>query len=318
MADIGVWSIAFTGGEPTLHPDFALLVNHARKRDLLVGIATHGLHLSEELLDQIPTEGVIISISLDDLHINSKSLLAEFNVVSNTLLRCRVKGFNVNIMTNTNRKNIDQLQDMVHWAEANSVSVRSVPFAPIGKRAKRNAKQLENVPADVYKAAKFWLQEAIWEHKYHEEVGLCVGVIFNYGLTMSYMTSRCASARYLCYMMADGTMYPCTMCAAEEIFAGGNYHDTNFADLWRSNWEIREMSWNNFKEACEGCPLNNELYYCSSRCPAMSHARNGNFNSCGASDFEKLSLVIRTSMMQSSQLMDVELGIPNYSPVVIT
>lgn len=38
MASMGVWAVAFTGGEPTLHAHFVDLVRHARQLDLLVGI----------------------------------------------------------------------------------------------------------------------------------------------------------------------------------------------------------------------------------------------------------------------------------------
>lgn len=304
FADMGVWAVAFTGGEPTLHPDFLDFVIHARERKLLVGIATHGLHLDDALLRQLPKDGVIISISMDDLHLVNKRDEFEFSTISSILLRCREHGFNANIMTNTNRKNIDQLDKIISWAEENSISLRSIPFSPIGDRAKQNAAELENIPEDVHKAARFWLKEVIWEHRYHEEVGLCVGMIFNYGLTLGYMTQRCSSGRFLAYVAADGTVYPCTMCAGEKIFAAGNVRTNGFTQLWRSEWEIRKYSWNNFKDTCESCPLNAEMYYCSSRCPAMSHARHGNYNSCGASDFEKVSLLVRTSLMQTSELQE--------------
>ncbi len=302
LADMGVWAIAITGGEPTLHPDFALFVQHARKRKLLVGIATHGLHLSDKLLAKLPKEGVIISISIDDLHVKSKNPESEFNIASEALLRCMEHGFHANIMTNTNRKNVDQLEKIISWGEVHDVSVRSVPFSPIGERAKKYAHELENIPEDVHKAAKFWLKEMAWEHQYHEKVGLCVGLIFNYGLTLAYMSRRCSSGRFLAYICADGTVYPCTMCAGEKILSPGNIKDKSFSDLWREEWPIRQRSWDDFKDTCEGCPLNNDSYYCSSRCPAMSHARSGNFNSCGASPFEKISLVIRTSMLESFEM----------------
>jgi radical SAM protein with 4Fe4S-binding SPASM domain len=289
LADMGVWAIAITGGEPTLHPDFALFVQHARKRGLLVGIATHGLHLTDALLKKLPTDGVIISISIDDLHVRNKNPESEFNIASNALLRCIEHGFHTNIMTNTNRKNVDQLEK-------------------IGERAKQFAHELENIPDDVHKAAKFWLKEMVWEHKYHEKVGLCVGLIFNYGLTLAYMSRRCSSGRFLAYICADGTIYPCTMCAGEKIFSPGSIKETPFSELWRQSWPIRQRSWDDFKDTCEGCPLNNESYYCSSRCPAMSHARHGNFNSCGSSPFEKLSLVIRTSMLESFELSQSEIN----------
>lgn len=315
MADMGVWAIAFTGGEPTMHPEFVSFVKHARSRNLLVGIATHGLTLSERILGQLPKHGTIISISVDDLHITDKSPKADFEAALKSFARSKKHGFPTNIMTNTNRRNIDHIKDMMTWAEAEGVSVRSVPFSPIGDRAKANAAQLENVVSDVDKAAEFWLSEVRWEHKYHEEVGLCVGQIFNYGLTMAYMSNRCSSARYLCYVCSDGTVYPCTMCAGEKIFAAGNVRDQDFAAFWRSDWEIRKNSWDNFKETCSDCPLNTENFYCSSRCPAMSHARHGDFISCGASEFEKVSLVVRTSMLQSSELNDSESIIESSSPL---
>ena len=301
LADMGVWAIAITGGEPTMHPGFVELVNHARSRDLLVGIATHGLFLSESLLRSIPTEGVIISVSLDDLHIADSKPGSDFRVASRALLRSRAMGFEVNIMTNTHRKNIDKLDELIAWARDNDISVRSVPFSPLG-RGKQNRAGLENGVEDVHKAARFWLQECEWEHAYHQRVGLCVGSIFNYGLSLAYMTRRCSSGRFLAYICADGTVYPCTMCAGEKVLAAGKIGERTFSQIWRSEWEIRRFSWDNFESACDGCILNKPDYYCASRCPAMSHARHGEYFQCGASDFEIASTVIRTAMLDGTEL----------------
>lgn len=298
MADMGVWAVAFTGGEPTLHPAFVELVNHACARGLLVGIATNGMFLTEELLDALPRKGVIISVSLDDLHIMGSNPDSDFNVASRSILRGQRMGFLTNIMTNTHRLNIDHVGEVMDWAERNGVSVRSVPFSPLG-RGKQNA-YLQNTPDDVEKAAQFWLKECEWEHQYHLKAGLCVGAIFNYGLSLAYMTQRCSSGRFLCYVCADGTVYPCTMCAGEEILSPGNVREGGFVALWRSKWDIRQYSWDNFKSTCNGCVINDPRYYCASRCPAMSHARNGKLFGCGASDFEILSTITRTAMLEKT------------------
>ncbi|MDX0871123.1 radical SAM protein [Sinorhizobium medicae] len=301
LADMGVWAVAITGGEPTLHSGFVELVRHARRRNLLVGIATHGLHLSEALLKELPTDGVIISVSIDDLHVANRKPDSEFRAAARALLLSREMGFEVNVMTNTHRKNIDKLEGLIRWAQEHDVSVRSVPFSPLG-RGKRHRRELENRIEDVEKAARFWLEECQWEHAYHERVGLCVGSIFNYGLSLAYMTRRCSSGRYLAYICSDGTVYPCTMCAGEQILSPGKVGERSFSDIWRSNWEIRQFSWDNFRATCEGCVLDNENYYCASRCPAMSHARHGKFFSCGASDFEIASTVVRTAMLNATDL----------------
>jgi radical SAM protein with 4Fe4S-binding SPASM domain len=301
LADMGVWAIAITGGEPTLHPDFVEIVRHARRRDLLVGIATNGMFLTNALLRALPKQGVIISVSLDDLHIGGSNPNSNFRLASKALLRAQAAGFQTNIMTNTHRKNIDKLEEMITWAEAHKISVRSVPFTPLG-RGKVAARELENTISDVHTAARFWLKECQWEHEYHREVGLCVGVIFNYGLSLAYMTQRCSSGRYVAYICADGTVYPCTMCAGEKILSPGNVRDRGFVNLWRSDWEIRRYSWANFAETCQGCVINRPEYYCASRCPAMSHARSGNLFDCGASEFEIASTLVRTAMLEASPL----------------
>lgn len=305
MAGMGVWGVAFTGGEPTLHPAFADLVRHARDLDLLVGIATHGMFLNEELLASLPRDGVIVSVSIDDLHVRRRGLDSPTEMAKEAILRAQEHGFLTNVMTNTHRLNIDKLPALIAWAEDNGISVRSVPFSPLGRGKQR--RDLENVAADVPTAAEFWVRECEWEHEYHSQAGLCVGSIFNYGLTLAYMTRRCASGRYLGYLAADGTMFPCTMCAGEQIFAAGSVAERPFAEVWREEWEIRRYSWENFAETCEGCPINDPRYYCAARCPAMSHARHDTYFDCGASEFEILSAIERTAMLEQAGTVD---GLP--------
>lgn len=301
MASMGVWAVTFTGGEPTMHPDFARFVQTARAHDLLVGIATNGMFLSDTLLEQLPRDGVIISISFDKLHIRRPyDPEADFQVASSAVRRCRAKGFITNIMTNTHKRNMDGLMPLLEWAHGIGVSVRSVPFSPVGRG--RAHPELENTPDDVRRLAEYWIKEKEWELNFHRTTGLCVGNIFDYGETLGYLTRRCPSGRYLCYIASDGTVYPCTSCAAEGILSPGNLKGRSFVDFWRSHWEIRDYSWNNFASTCDGCPINNPEYYCSSRCPAFSHARHGRYFACGASEFQIQSTIVRTAQLRGSPL----------------
>lgn len=307
LAEMGVWAVAVTGGEPTLHPDFVQLINRIHEKGMLVGIATNGTKLTSRMLDQLPQDGVIISISLDDQHLRSKHEDSDFDRATEAILLCQKMGFATNIMTNTHRLNIGKLDQIIGWGENNGVSVRSVPFSPLG-RGKAARERYENVVGDVAAVGQFWLHECQWEHEYHKKVGLCVGVIFNYGLSMAYMTKSCSSGRYLAYIAADGTIFPCTMCAGENILSPGKIAGRGFASIWRGNWEIRNYGWDNFS-SCSTCILSKGDYYCSSRCPAMSYARHGEMFECGASAFETASTVFRTALLESSKLAD-ETGQP--------
>lgn len=300
LADMGVWAVAFTGGEPTLHPAFVEIVHHARRRNLLVGIATNGTLLTDHLLKRLPVQGVIISVSIDDIHVGNGPHAFSSSQGREAILRAQAHGFLTNIMTNTHSKNIDALEDLIGWAEEYGVSIRSVPMSPIGRGKDRP--DLLSSKRDVEKLAQFWLRECELEHAYHREAGLCVGSIFNYGLSFAYMTRRCASGRYLCYVASDGTIFPCTMCAGEKIFASGSIRDHSFAEVWRSEWEIRKIKWDNFSDTCADCQINNDRYYCAGRCPALSHAKHNAFDHCGASEFEIQSMIARTALLEGTEI----------------
>lgn len=302
LAQMGVWAVTFTGGEPTLHPDFVDLVVHAHECGMLIGIATNGWLLTEQLLNSLPQDGVIISVSLDNLHtIGNQQANNNFEIATRAILKSQEKGFLTNLMVNTNRRNIDDLEMWLDWGEKHGVSIRNIHTYPLGRGKIEKELELINTPEYVNKAAHLWLREILMEHEYHKKSGLCVGALFNYGLTLGYLTRRCSSGRFLCYISADGTVYPCTNCAAENILSPGNIRENGFINLWRSDWEIRNYSWDNFKSTCKGCVLEDTTkYYCSSRCPAMSYARHGNYFNCGSSEFDINSNIIRTELLKNS------------------
>ncbi|MGB4363506.1 MAG: radical SAM protein, partial [Methanothermobacter tenebrarum] len=48
LADNGVTSVAFSGGEPSIHPNILDYISHARERGLYVAMATNGYILADE------------------------------------------------------------------------------------------------------------------------------------------------------------------------------------------------------------------------------------------------------------------------------
>jgi radical SAM protein with 4Fe4S-binding SPASM domain len=260
------------------------------------------------MLERLPRDGVIVSVSFDNLHIrNPRDPLSDFRVAKRAVLRSLEAGFNTNVMTNTHKLNMHQLDGLLDWAIEHRVSVRSVPFSPVGRG--HDHPELENTPEDVAFLAGFWVREKEWEHAFHRDVGLCVGSVFDYGETLGFMTRRCPSGRYLCYVASDGTVFPCTSCASEAILSPGSVRDGGLAALWASHWEIRDFNWDNFADTCEGCPINHADYYCSSRCPAFSYARHGRFFDCGASPFQIGSTIVRTSLLKGS-ILGADDGVP--------
>ena len=298
-AEMGVFSVVITGGEPSIHPDFLKIVHHAYNLGFTVAIASNGMPLSEKMLEQIPQDDVIISISLDGIHgAGAATGEDDFEAVSRKLLQIRSFGFNTSIMTTTTHDNVGDLQNFINFAIDNEISLRSVPFVPMGRG--KLYRELINQVADIEKAAQFWVAEEKWERIKDRELGLCSGKVFNFLITMVYTMRRCMSGRGLCYITSDGTVFPCSNCSGSKLLPGGNLLEKSFAEIWNDDtWGIRSITWKNFlSKTCEGCAINSDEYFCTGRCPGSSYAINGVLDGCGVSEFQRHSILRREELFR--------------------
>lgn len=298
-AALGVFAVVITGGEPSVHPDFVEIVQTAHDLGFIVSIASNGIPLTASILSQIPQEDVLISISLDGIHGQGAARgESDFVAATRKLLEIRDFGFNTSIMTTTTRENVRDLQGFVNFARDNNISLRSVPFIPMGRGQLH--RDLQNQLGDVELAAKFWLAEELWEREKDQTLGLCCGKIFNFLITMVYATRRCMSGRGLCYVDSAGEVYPCSNCSGGKILSGGSLQLGDFAELWNSeSWGIRDITWDNFRETCEGCPINDDHFFCSGRCPGSSFSMNGTLYGCGVSEFQARSIQRREELFRN-------------------
>ena len=114
-----------------------------------------------------------------------------------------------------------------------------------------------------------------------------------------YMTRREHCSRSIAYLASNGDVYPCVSSAAIEGFGAGNVRDRPFSELWSTSFsEMRAITWEQF-EVCGGCPYSAKEYFCANRCPCMSLVLNNELFGCGATDFEKEDLRLRTERLRS-------------------
>jgi radical SAM protein with 4Fe4S-binding SPASM domain len=296
-AEMGVFSVVITGGEPTIHRDFLTITRYAHDLGFTVGIATNGTALTDKLLDRLPQDDVIISVSIDEAHGQGRRGETDFEFATRRLLQIQAAGFNSSIMTTTTRQNVGRLQDIITWAIDHDISLRSVPFVPMGRGSLY--REMLNDTADVETAARFWLAEEQWERVKDARLGLCTGKVFNFLLTMVFATRRCMSGRGLCYVDSSGDVYPCTTCSGNRVLCGGNVQHLPFAEVWEGpGWDIRQMTWENFRSTCAGCPIEGDQYFCTGRCPSSSYVYNHRFDGCGMTDFLRQSVQRREELFR--------------------
>jgi MoaA/NifB/PqqE/SkfB family radical SAM enzyme len=107
LADLGTSVVAFSGGEPMLHPDLDILIRRIRSRGMMAGLITNGYFLVPKRIAELNTAGLdFLQISIDNIEpdeVSKKSLrlldkklqwlrdFAEFDVNINSVLGGGIK-----------------------------------------------------------------------------------------------------------------------------------------------------------------------------------------------------------------------------------
>src|SRR5437773_2010797 len=78
LKELGTSVVAFSGGEPMLHPDLDDLIRHIRRRGMMSGLITNGYFLVPKRIEQLNAAGLdFLQISIDNLEpdeVSKKSL----------------------------------------------------------------------------------------------------------------------------------------------------------------------------------------------------------------------------------------------------
>src|SRR6202140_4678643 len=78
LADLGTSVVAFSGGEPMLHPDLDALIRHIRARGMMAGLITNGYFLVPKRIEALNDAGLdFLQISIDNVEpddVSKKSL----------------------------------------------------------------------------------------------------------------------------------------------------------------------------------------------------------------------------------------------------
>jgi MoaA/NifB/PqqE/SkfB family radical SAM enzyme len=78
LAALGTSVVAFSGGEPMLHPDLDDLIRHIRRRGMMAGLITNGYYLVPRRIEELNRAGLdFLQISIDNVEpdeVSKKSL----------------------------------------------------------------------------------------------------------------------------------------------------------------------------------------------------------------------------------------------------
>jgi len=296
----GVFSLVFAGGEPYLRRDFPDILEYAASLDFIIAVVTNGSFLTREVLKKVPKGNVRFTLSVDGIasHNVIRGGKSTFEFMASRLDLMKELGIPCSISSVISKANIHELKDLLTWCIERDIIFRTVTFNPLG-RGLANLDTHALASEDAAASAELFMMQKRFEGEKDKETGACVSKFFNYALNLMFMTRREHCSRSIAYLASNGDVYPCVTSASTETFGAGNVRSTPFSKLWASSFkDMRAITWDHF-QVCGDCPYSSKEYFCANRCPCMSLVLNGHLFGCGASEFEKEDLRLRTERLRT-------------------
>lgn len=267
--DIGAKSFVFTGGEPLLRPDILELVEFVRDLGMNPIIATNATLITPKHIGSFKENRASIAVNFPTL---AKEKHAKFTGDSSALykkiiaLNALVKeGLSVSIGVAVTSVNIDDVEDVIHFATIQGLTCDVLATIPMG-RAKLDTlpeihsyKKLMNNLFDRWYALpmnaisyKEFSKVTVYEPSYS-------ALIFSKGFKVQ---ERLCSLSQTMHIMEDGSVRPCPYIP----YSLGNVRRKNLGGIWKELKEdkflqsLRDVNRIkgkcgkcSFKEICGGC-----------------------------------------------------------------
>ncbi|PMP97698.1 MAG: radical SAM/SPASM domain-containing protein, partial [Nitrososphaera sp.] len=136
----GLAAIAFSGGEPLIHPHFMRVAGEAARRGMYVAVATNGIALSNRgFVERMKRIGVrYVEVSIDsadpDRHDWFRGMKGAWKLSTKGLRNAVELGLSTAMATTLTRMNVDEMDDILDLAEEIGVQrVIFFNFVPVGR-----------------------------------------------------------------------------------------------------------------------------------------------------------------------------------------
>ena len=221
IASLGVNSLSFTGGEPTLREDLPELIYHTGiEHDFMNGIATNG-YLMPKLFNQNgKLEGLdYILLSLDypikELH-NRRRGINTFDRVMETIRLANSRGIKVILSTVVMRDNLQLLDKICELAEKSNCSIELFPCENIIRKFRGHTFVIQEIHKLIPSLSE-WAEVILSLRKRFKNVltdPLSIEIVRRggFGGFPDYFqnTLRCHVAEAYLFVRSDGYIdYPC-------------------------------------------------------------------------------------------------------------
>jgi radical SAM protein with 4Fe4S-binding SPASM domain len=274
---LGAKYLRLSGGEPTMHRDFAAVVRAARKLAMTVSINSNGLYSEAVWGDVLEAQIDRFILSLDGLRVTNDAIRGAgvFDQVVETGRRLVGEGRGVTLGVHLCRTNYQDVEGLVELAARLGVSIKFSPVRPLGRAQQMRDEIL--TPAQFYQVVRR-VTELRCEYP-------SIKIVTDFDILEQAAASqpadpkrsRCLAGHSL-NIGFDGYVYPCAFLATpQHEFAAGHISEKSLADMYRNAPVFHRFRTLGTSQRCQSCFAYRRS--CVGGCPAMAYFSTGDLES---------------------------------------
>jgi radical SAM protein with 4Fe4S-binding SPASM domain len=258
LAQSGIKSVAFSGGEPLLRKDLPTVISFGKSCGISdVGLVTNGYLATPFLVKDLADAGLLtVQVSIDGVDAQDHARVrncgpADYYRALRAIRLFKECGIATYVATIISSRNVARVAEMALFCEALGVAgLRYCTFVPKGRAT--NAEQI-----DAYRVPPKLLDdfiEFIQSLNAASSVSLPITIDHAIGPWSSSGTFCCESGKRVAYVSAEGDLYPCPSLISEP-FRVGNVFDTPIRKLLEhpAMSRVRQISRHQLRGPCATC-----------------------------------------------------------------
>ena len=260
LADFGVTSLAFSGGEPLMRKDFFKVARHAVDSGLYVSLATNGTLLNNETVQKLKDIGLhYVEVSLDGAdaktHDFFRGKLGAFDQTLQGLKNCLNEDICTCIAVTATKNNLKQIPDILEMSEKMGIDRFTLfNFIPTGRgkeiiAADPSPKEREEILSYLNKQLSEDHKIAILSttpqlarvalqcHSPNQEdimmplAHMEAAKISKRARSLADFIGGCGAGRFYCAISPEGKVQPCVFMP----LVVGDLKTEKLEDIWKSS-----------------------------------------------------------------------------------